>query len=103
MTYNLKLLLIVAIFLALPFGTLAQHQRTKMPLGDFKVRNLKRRQKHIQTAALLCALHANGGSYSQIKEVWRDKLEVPISVDDEFLVNHIMGDMCPDIELQNAN
>ena len=69
-----------------------------MPLGEFKVKVLKRRQTHIQTAALLCALQENGASKSQIQKAWREFLEVPISEDDQFLVRSVMSGMCPGIK-----
>ncbi len=77
-----------------------QHQKPKTPLGDFKVKVLKRRQIHIQTAALLCALQENGASEEQIQAAWRERLEVPISEDDQFLVKSIMRGMCPEIKPQ---
>ena len=90
----------MATGLSLPFQAIAQHQIPKTPLGDFKVKVLKRRQIHIQTAALLCALQENGASKIQIQEAWRELLEVPISEDDQFLVRSIMSGMCPGIKPQ---
>ena len=71
-----------------------------MPLGEVKVRVLKRSQMHIQTAALLCALQENGASRSQIQQAYREKIKTPISADDQFLVSNVMRDMCPSIEPQ---
>jgi len=98
--YKLNLFLIIAIGLVLPFHAMAQHQKSKMPLGEFKVKVLKRRQTHIQTAALLCALQESRASKSQIQEAWEEQLEVPISADDQFLVRSIMSGMCPGIKPQ---
>ena len=100
LTQNLKKIIILVILFSIPSQALAHLQRTKMPLGDFKVRILKRRHKHIHTAALLCVLHENGTSESRIKQAWRDKIEVPISANDKFLVISIMREMCPRIKPQ---
>ncbi len=100
MSYSLKLILILATGLSLPSQAIAQYQKPKTPLGDFKVKVLKRRQIHIQTAALLCALQENGASEEQIQAAWRERLEVPISEDDQFLVRSIMRGMCPEIKPQ---
>ena len=100
MHYQSKLILIFAIGLSLPFPAIAYQQKSKMPLGEFKVKVLKRRQIHIETAALLCALYENGGSKSQIQEAWREQIEVPISEDDQFLVRSVMSGMCPAIKPQ---
>ena len=97
---KLKLILIFAIGLSLPFPAIAYPQKSKMPLGEFKVKVLKRRQAHIKTAALLCALQENGASKSQIQEAWREWLKVPISEDDQFLVRSVMSGMCPAIKPQ---
>ena len=77
--------------------TLAQYPKSKIPLGDFKVRVLKRKQIHIETAALLCALYQNGATEEQIKDAWSEKLISPISDDDKFVVKSIMKGMCPEI------
>ena len=90
----------MATGLSLPFQAIAQHQKSKTPLGDFKVKVLKRRQIHIQTAALLCALQDNGASEDQIQTAWRERFEVPISEDDQFLVRSVMSGMCPAIKPQ---
>ena len=100
MSHTLKLILFFAIGLSLPFQAIAQHQKSKSPLGDFKVKVLKRRKMHIQTAALLCALHENDASEDRIQAAWRERLEVPISEDDQFLVRSVMSGMCPEIKPQ---
>ena len=100
MHYQSKLILIFFIGLFLTFPAIAYEQKSKIPLGEFQVKVLKRRQIHIETAALLCALYENGGSKSQIQEAWREQIEVPISEDDQFLVRSVMSGMCPAIKPQ---
>ena len=95
---SFKLVLVFAIGLTLPFQTLASTQNSKVPFGKIKVRVLKRRQIHIETAALLCSLQGTGAKSSQIQEAWRDQIETPISADDQFLVISIMRGMCPEIK-----
>ena len=68
---------------------------SSIPFGDFKVRALKRRESHIQTAAMLCALQENGAEIITIQAAWTDKLQLPITDDDQFLVMSIMQDLCP--------
>ena len=99
---KLKQLIILAICLSIPSQALAHLQLANMPLGDFKVRILKRQQKHIHTAALLCLLYEDGASETNIKQAWRENIEVPISANDQFLVNSIMRGMCPKIKPQKV-
>ena len=100
LTNILKQLIILFVFLYIPSQALAQRQQAKMPLGDFKVRILKRRHQHIHTAALLCVLYENSNPENSIKQAWRDNLETPISANDQFLVISIMREMCPRIKPQ---
>ena len=100
---NFKLVLVFAIGLALPLQTLADSQNSKVPFGKIKVRVLKRRKIHIETAALLCSLHETGAEKSQIQEAWRDQIETPISADNQFLVISIMRGMCPEIQPQKPS
>ena len=37
---------------------------------------------------------------NKIQAAWTDKLQLPISDDDQFLVKSIMQDMCPEIKPQ---
>ena len=98
---TLKILLILAIGLTLPLQVIAKPQASKVPLG--KIRVLKRRQIHIETAALLCALQENGASKSQLQEAWREKLDIPVNADDQFLVISIMKGMCPGVQPQKPS
>tara|TARA_B100000579_G_scaffold190744_1_gene155795 strand:+ start:1072 stop:1416 length:345 start_codon:yes stop_codon:yes gene_type:complete len=95
-----KLILVFLIGFSLPFQVLANTQNSKVPFGKIKVRVLKRRQIHIETAALLCSLQEIGAKNSQIQEAWRDQIETPISADDQFLVISIMRGICPEIQPQ---
>ena len=100
--YKLKILFLIAIAItvAIPIKGFPENQSSKIPIGDFRVRVLKRNTNHIQTAALLCALQENKAKKKLIKEAWYEKLQDPISADDEFLVISIMGGMCPEIKPQ---
>ena len=103
MLQNFKLVLVFAIGFSLPFQTLANTQNSKAPFGKIQVRVLKRRQIHIETAALLCSLQENGAQKNQIQEAWRDQIETPINADDQFLVISIMSGMCPNIQPQEPS
>ena len=97
---TVKSFLILAIGFALPLQVIAQPQPSKVPI---KVRVLKRRQIHIETAALLCALQETGASKSQLQEAWREKLDIPVNADDQFLVISIMRGMCPGVQPQKPS
>ncbi len=88
--------LFILCSLLLP-SSFAQYPQSKIPLGELKVRVLKRKQIHIKTAALLCALYKNGGTSEKINEAWSERFVSPISADDEYLVKSIMKGMCPEI------
>ena len=96
---TVKSFLILAIGLALPLQVIAQPQPSKVPI----IRVLKRRQIHIETAALLCALQENGAKKSQLQEAWREKLDIPVNADDQFLVISIMRGMCPGVQPQKPS
>ena len=96
---KVKSFLIIAIGLALPLQVIAQPQPSKVPI----IRVLKRRQIHIETAALLCALQENGAEKSQLQEAWREKLDIPVNADDQFLVISIMRGMCPGVQPQKPS
>ena len=96
---TVKSFLILAIGLALPLQVIAQPQPSKVPI----IRVLKRRQIHIETAALLCALQENGASKSQLQEAWREKLDIPVNADDQFLVISTMRGMCPGVQPQKPS
>ena len=96
---TVKSFLILAIGLALPLQVIAQPQPSKVPI----IRVLKRRQIHIETAALLCALQETGASKSQLQEAWREKLDIPVNADDQFLVISIMRGMCPGVQPQKPS
>ena len=96
---KVKSFLILAIGLALPLQVIAQPQPSKVPI----IRVLKRRQIHIETAALLCALQETGASKSQLQEAWREKLDIPVNADDQFLVISIMRGMCPGVQPQKPS
>ncbi len=84
--------------LNVPFQVYADTQRTKTPVGGFQVQVLKTNQKHLKTAALICALYLeNETKGNQIEKAWAKYLKVPISPDDRFLVIHVMQRMCPGI------
>ena len=100
MIYNLKPFFLIAITIAvlLPIKGFSQIQSSKIPIGDFRVRVLKRNKNHIQTAALLCALQENKANKKLIQAAWYEKFQYPISADDQFLVISIMRGMCSEIK-----
>ena len=58
----------------------------------------KKKRKHIETSALLCALAINGNSLEEIKNNLYANFKKPISKSDKFLINEVMNSMCPEFD-----
>ena len=96
--YKLHPIYIILVGFIIPFDLLAENQNSKSPLGGFEVRVIKKTQKHIHTAALLCALYQEEKVNNRhIQSAWVEKFQDPITTDDQFLVTNIMQEMCPKI------
>ena len=76
-------------------SSFAEEKPNNTKIGGFEIRVFKKKEEHIHTAALICALLENNSSKKSIDEAWESKLEKPVSSDDEYLVKFIMRDMCP--------
>ena len=81
------LLLFSQFWLLLPFG-----QGT--PFGNFEVRSLKRGAKHLETAALICALRLEGESEALVAEAWKLHFSEGANKDDQLLVNTTVHRLC---------
>ena len=88
---------IVVISTLFSVGVLAQAKQQKMPIKGFTVKVLKRKEEHIKTAALTCALAENNASIRELRAAWDGQLLRPITSDDHFLIIDIMKKMCPEI------
>ena len=58
----------------------------------------KKKRKHIETSALLCALAINGNSIEDIKKNLETTFKKPISKSDKFLISDLMNTLCPEID-----
>ena len=65
-------------------------------ISGVEVRVYKKEKKHIETSALLCALFINGYSLKEIKKNLEINFPKPISKSDEFLINDLMSNICPE-------
>ena len=67
-------------------------------ISGVEVKVYKKERKHIETSALLCALAINGFSLEDIKKNLETTFKKPISKSDKYLINDVMGYMCPEFD-----
>ena len=67
-------------------------------ISGVEVKVHKKKRKHIETSALLCALSTNENSLEEIKKNLETNFKKPISKSDKFLINDVMNSMCPEID-----
>ena len=67
-------------------------------ISGVEVRVHKKKRKHIETSALLCALAINGNSLEEIKNNLYANFKKPISKSDQFLLADVMNSMCPEFD-----
>ena len=65
-------------------------------ISGVEVKVHKKKRKHIETSALLCALAINGNSIEEIKNNLYAYFKKPISKSDQFLLEDVMNSMCPE-------
>ena len=65
------------------------------PFGGFEVRTLKREAKHLETAALICALQLEGEGVDVIAKAWMMHFPKGPTRDDKLLVNSTTSQLCP--------
>ena len=94
----ISLILFISYLFQFNLPVLATNKNKRQIFGGARVKVLKRTEKHINTAALLCALSIeNETEEKQIQVAWTQQFQIPIAPEDEFLVNYIMKTMCPEI------
>ena len=95
-------IILLAVGLLTQFSLIHESKsKGAMPFGGVEVKVLTRKNEHIKTAALICALHeAKDTTKDQIKAAWTNYLKKPISSNDQFLITRIMKEMCPEIKLK---
>ena len=72
----------------------AQSLGQSSPFRGFEVRTLKREAKHLETGALICALHLEGESEALIAKAWTMHFPDGPSRDDQLLVNITPQNLC---------
>lgn len=65
------------------------------PFSGFEVRTLTREAKHLETAALICALRLENADDAAIAEAWKMHFAQGPTRDDQLLVNATMSQLCP--------
>ena len=94
-------MLIVFIFLDLSVNfSFAYAEKRNNPFGGVEFNVHKRQDKHIKTAALICALVESNANPREIKIALFDQFSKPINKSDEFLIVDSMFRMCPSIDLR---
>ena len=67
-------------------------------ISGVEVKVHKKKRKHIEISALLCALSTNENSLEEIKKNLETNFKKPISKSDKFLINDLMSSMCPEFD-----
>ena len=67
-------------------------------ISGVEVKVHKKKRKHIETSALLCALAINGNSLEEIKKSLEISFKNSISQSDAFLIKDVMSSMCPEFD-----
>ena len=93
-----KFLLIFFILLSSIFCDEISASKKRSIISGVEVKVYKKKRKHIETSALLCALAKNGYSLEDIKKNLETTFKKPISKSDEFLINDVMSSMCPEFD-----
>ena len=98
-TFNKKKFLFI-FFLLLNFLFIDEifASKKRKIISGIEVKVYKKERKHIENAALLCALALNGNSIEEIRKTLDSNFQKPISRADQFLLVDIMQSMCPEFD-----
>mgnify|MGYP001368522538 CR=1 FL=1 len=96
--YKRKFITIFFLLLSLIFHDEIFASKKRSIISGFEVKVHKKERKHIETAALLCALAINGNSIEDIKTNLEINFKKTISKSDKFLLNDVMNTICPEID-----
>jgi hypothetical protein len=98
-TFNKRgFVLIFFLFLSFIFCDEIFASKKRSIISGVEVITYKKERKHIETAALLCALAINGNSVEDIKKNLETTFKKPISKSDKFLINDVMISLCPEFD-----
>ena len=76
----------------------ASASKKNNPFGGIEFNVHKREEKHIQIAALICALVETNADPAEIKKALFDRFQKPINKSDKFLIEDSMFRMCPSVD-----
>ena len=76
----------------------ANASKKNNPFGGIEFNVHKREEKHIQIAALICALVETNSDAAEIKKALFDRFQKPINKSDKFLIEDSMFRMCPSVD-----
>jgi hypothetical protein len=94
--YKREFIIIFFLLLRLISGDEISASNKRSFISGFEVKVHKKKRKHIETSALLCALAINGNSNEEIKNNLYANFKKPISKSDQFLLLNVMNSMCPE-------
>ena len=93
-----EFIIIILLLLSFIFCDKISASKKRSIISGVEVKVHKKKRKHIETSALLCALSTNGNSLEDIKKNLETNFKKPISKSDKFLINDVMTSMCPEID-----
>ncbi len=96
--YKGKFILIFFLLFNFSFSEEISASKKRSIISGVEVRVHKKKRKHIETSALLCALAINGNSLEEIKNNLYANFKKPISKSDQFLLADVMNSMCPEFD-----
>ena len=76
----------------------ANARKRNNPFGGVEFNVHKREDKHIKTAALICALVETNASHDEIRFALLNQFPKPIDKSDKFLIEDSMFRMCPSVD-----
>ena len=96
--YNREFVVIFFLLISFIFCDEISASKKRSIISGIEVNVYKKKRKHIETSALLCALAINGNSLKEIKKNLEINFKNPISKSDKFLINEVMNSMCPEFD-----
>ena len=96
--YKREFIVIFFLLIGFIFCDEISASKKRSIISGVEVKVHKKKRKHIETSALLCALAINGNSLEEIKNNLYANFKKPISKSDQFLLVDVMNSMCPEFD-----
>ena len=96
--YKREFIVIFFLLISFIFCDEISASKKRSIISGIEVKVYKKKRKHIETSALLCALGINGNSLKEIKKNLEINFKNPISKSDKYLINEVMNSMCPEFD-----